>query len=115
MITSIFEIFCSTFCGSKYRLLGFVRGGPGVRNEFLMLFIGLLHVTVIKVEYSPGARDWPAFALAGVALAGASLVVSSPLISGVLGAAGFAVAWSAPELIKQKERVKKGGYPKKGR
>ena len=45
MITSIFEIFYSTFCGSKYRLLGFIGGGPGVSNELLMLFIGLLHVS----------------------------------------------------------------------
>ena len=42
---SMFKIFCSTFCGSKYRLLRFIGGGPGVSNEFLMFFIGLLHVT----------------------------------------------------------------------
>jgi len=77
------------------------------------ILIGLLHVAVIKVEYHLGAKYWPAFALAGVALVGASLVVSSPLISGVLGAAGFAVAWSAPELVKQRERVEKGWYPRK--
>jgi hypothetical protein len=53
------------------------------------IIIGLLHVAVIKVEYHLGARYWPAFALAGVALVGASFVVSSPLISGVLGTAGF--------------------------
>ena len=77
------------------------------------ILIGLLHVAVIKVEYHLGARYWPAFALAGVALVATSLSVSSPLISGVLGAAGFAVTWSAHELIKQRERVEKGGYPKK--
>lgn len=77
------------------------------------IIIGLLHVAVIKVEYHLGARYWPAFALAGVALVGASFVVSSPLISGVLGTAGFVVAWSAPELIKQRERVEKGWYPRK--
>lgn len=60
-----------------------------------------------------GARYWPAFALAGVALVASSIVVESPVISGVLGAAGFAVAWSAPELIKQRDRVEKGWYPKK--
>jgi hypothetical protein len=72
------------------------------------ILIGLLHVAVIKVEYHLGARYWPAFALAGVALVTSSVVSESPLISGVLGAAGFAVAWSAPELIKQRERVEKG-------
>ncbi len=77
------------------------------------IIIGLLHVAVIKVEYHLGARYWPAFALAGVALVRASFVVSSPLISGVLGTAGFVVAWSAPELIKQRERVEKGWYPRK--
>jgi hypothetical protein len=79
------------------------------------ILIGLLHVAVIKVEYHLGAKYWPAFALAGIALVAASLLASNPIISGVLGAAGFAVAWSAPELIKQKERVKKGWYPKKER
>ena len=77
------------------------------------ILIGLLHVAVIKVEYHLGSKYWPAFALAGVALVAASLLVSSPIISGVLGAAGFAVAWSVPELIKQRERVEKGRYPKK--
>ena len=77
------------------------------------ILIGLLHVTVIKVEYHLGAGYWPAFALAGVTLIAASLIVTSPIISGILGAAGFAVAWSAPELIKQRKRVEKGWYPKK--
>ena len=45
MITSIFEISCSTFCGSKYRLLGFVKGRFGVGNQFLMFLIGRLHVS----------------------------------------------------------------------
>ncbi len=78
------------------------------------ILISFLNGAVIKVEYHLGARYWPAFALAGVALVGASFVVSSPLISGVLGAAGFAVAWSAPELYKQREWVEKGWHPKKG-
>ncbi len=56
------------------------------------ILIDLLHVAAIKVEYHLGARYWPAFDLAGVALVGASLVVTSPLISDILGAAGFAVA-----------------------
>ena len=42
---SIFKISCSTFCGSKYGLLGFIRARFGVSNEFLVLLIGLLHVT----------------------------------------------------------------------
>ncbi len=77
------------------------------------ILIGLLHVAVIKVEYHLGARYWPAFALAGVALVASSMVVESLLFSDVLGAAGFAVAWSAPELIKQRERIEKSWFPKK--
>jgi len=66
--------------------------------------ISFLNGAVIKVEYHLGARHWPIFALTGVALVEPSVVVESPLASGILGAAGFAVAWSAPELIKQRER-----------
>jgi hypothetical protein len=53
----------------------------------------------------------PTFALAGVALVGASLIISSPLISDVLGATDFAVVWSSPERIRK--RVEKGWYPRK--
>jgi hypothetical protein len=77
------------------------------------ILIGFLYIAVIKVEYHLGARYWPAFTIPGVAFVGASLVVSSPLTSGLLGTAGFAAAWSAPELIKQREQVEKGWYPKK--
>ena len=77
------------------------------------ILIGLLHVAVIKVEYHLGAEYWPALAIAGMVLLGASVLFVSPLISGVLGAADFAVAWSAPELIKQRERVEKGWFPGK--
>jgi hypothetical protein len=68
------------------------------------ILIGFLNGAVIKVEYHLGVRHWPIFALAGVALVASSIVVESPLKSGIPGAAGFAVAWSAPELIKQRER-----------
>ncbi|MBC8224683.1 DUF4491 family protein [Candidatus Bathyarchaeota archaeon] len=53
---------------------------------------------------------WPAFALAGVALVMSSMVVENRLISNVLRAAGYAVAWSTPEIIKQRE---KGWYPRR--
>jgi urease accessory protein UreE len=68
------------------------------------ILISFLNGAVTKVEYHLGARHWPYIVRAGVALVESSIVVESPLVSGLRRAAGFAVAWSAPELIKQRER-----------
>lgn len=78
------------------------------------LLIGVLHVAVVKVEFHFGAKAWPVFALTGIVMALGSLFTSNVLISVLLGISGFMFAWSAPELIKQKERVEKGWYPRKG-
>jgi hypothetical protein len=77
------------------------------------LLIGVLHVAVVKIEFHYGAKAWPIFALAGTAMALGSLFTSNVLLSVILGISGFMFAWSAPEIIKQKERVEKGWYPKK--
>jgi hypothetical protein len=77
------------------------------------LLIGVLHVAVVKIEFHYGARAWPIFALIGAGMALGSLFTSNVLLSVILGISGFMFAWSAPELIKQKERVEKGWYPRK--
>lgn len=78
------------------------------------LLIGVLHVAVVKVEFHYGAKAWPAFAFIGIVMALGSFFTSNVLVSVLLGISGFMFAWSAPELIKQKERVEKGWYPRKG-
>jgi len=77
------------------------------------ILIGFLHIAVLKVEYHVGSHVWPVFAVLGVLFIGGSLFASDTVVSGMLGITGFLLAWSAPELIKQRERVEKGWYPKK--
>ena len=74
---------------------------------------GALHIIVVKVEYHIGAGVWPIFLVMGAIAIAGSIIVSDVLTSCILGASGFLLAYSAPELIKQKERVAKGWYPKK--
>jgi hypothetical protein len=82
-------------------------------GAIIFALIGVLHIVVVKVEYHIGARVWPIFlVLGGITIVG-SIMVSDVLTSCILGVAGFSLAYSAPELVKQKERVAKGWYPKK--
>ena len=53
------------------------------------LIIGLFHPIVIKGEYYFGTRCWWWFAVAGVALIVAALLVESVLASALLGVTGF--------------------------
>jgi len=78
----------------------------------VFLMIGLFHPLVIKAEYYFGTKCWPCFAIAGIAALVASLFVSNTLISVLLGAFAFSAFWSIHELFKQRERVKKGWFPK---
>jgi hypothetical protein len=41
-----------------------------------------------------------------------SLLIDDTFLSGGFGILGFALLWSIYELFKQKERVKKGWFPK---
>ncbi len=76
------------------------------------LIIGLFHPIVIKVEYYFGTRVWWAFLVAGVALIALSMMAQSIILSTVLGVTAFSSFWSILELIHQRERVKKGWFPK---
>ncbi len=76
------------------------------------LIIGLFHPIVIKVEYYFGTRVWWAFLVAGVALIVLSMMAQSIILSTILGVTAFSSFWSILELIHQRERVKKGWFPK---
>ncbi len=76
------------------------------------LIIGLFHPIVIKVEYYFGTRVWWAFLVAGVALIALSMMAQSIILSTILGVTAFSSFWSILELIHQRERVKKGWFPK---
>ncbi len=75
------------------------------------LIIGLFHPIVIKAEYYFGVRCWWVFLVVGLALLGVSLLVSSMILSMLLGVVGVSSLWSILEIFEQRERVKKGWFP----
>ena len=76
------------------------------------LCIGLFHPLVIKAEYYFGVKSWWAFLLGGLAFLAGSLLVEKFEVSVLLGVLAFSSFWSILELFKQKERVRKGWFPK---
>jgi hypothetical protein len=67
--------------------------------------IGVLHFAVVKIERVIGSHIWPWFVVLGLVFGVASVMVSDVLASALLRVSGFLLAWSGPELRKQKERV----------
>lgn len=76
------------------------------------LIIGVFHPIVIKAEYYFGAGCWWVFLLWGILFCGLSFMVEGMIVSTILGVIGFSSFWSILELIHQKERVRKGWFPK---
>lgn len=77
------------------------------------LTIGLFHPIVIKTEYHFGVRVWWVFLVLGLVGVIASLVVENTILSTLLGVFAFSSFWSIKELFEQRERVRKGWFPKK--
>ena len=77
------------------------------------LIIGVFHPIVIKTEYYFGTRPWWIFLLLGLGCIVGALFVESALASALLGVTGFSSLWTILELFEQKERVKKGWFPKR--
>jgi hypothetical protein len=76
------------------------------------LCIGLFHPIVIKAEYYLGVRCWWLFLLVAVICIVGSLLTTTIIPSTILGVVAFSSLWSILELFKQRERVKKGWFPK---
>lgn len=76
------------------------------------LVIGVFHPIVIKFEYYYGTKHWWIFLLAGMLFLAASLWNENVVASSVLGVVGCSCLWSILEVFEQKERVKKGWFPK---
>lgn len=74
--------------------------------------IGIFHPLVIKGEYYFGVKCWPAFLLVGLACCVGSVWVMNTYISVILGVVAFSCFWSIIELFEQRERVRKGWFPK---
>ncbi len=53
------------------------------------------------------------FLILGIGLIVLSLIIDNVYLSGGLGIGGLTFLWGILELFQQKERVKKGWFPKK--
>lgn len=85
----------------------------GIITGFVtFLIIGLFHPLVIKGEYYFGVRCWWAFLVAGIVTGALSLIVSNLYCSIILGVVSFSSFWSILEVFEQRERVRKGWFPK---
>ena len=77
------------------------------------LIIGLFHPIVIKTEYYTGTRFWWVFLVMGILCIAAALFVENVIASSILGVFGASFLWSIGERFEQKERVRKGWFPKR--
>ncbi len=75
------------------------------------LIIGLFHPLVIKGEYYFGEKIKWAFLVAGVLIIIPAVMVSSIVLSALLGVTSFSCFWSIKEVKEQVERVRKGWFP----
>lgn len=76
------------------------------------LIIGLFHPICIKCEYYFGVRCWWAFLLAGLVMAVLSLIASDTFVSVICGVVAFSSFWTIGELFEQRNRVRKGWFPR---
>ena len=77
------------------------------------LVIGIFHPIVIKSEYWFGVRIWWAFMLSGIAAMAVSLLCENVVWSSIAGVWSASSFWSIGELFHQRERVRKGWFPKR--
>lgn len=76
------------------------------------LIIGLFHPIVIKSEYYWGVKCWWWFLILGLISLAASIFISNFITSMILGVLGITLLWSILEIFEQRERVRKGWFPK---
>ena len=76
------------------------------------LCIGVFHPIDIKAEYYWGVRCWWLFLLFGIGCLAGSLFANGVVPAALMGVAGFSSLWSIIELFKQRERVRKGWFPR---
>ena len=74
--------------------------------------IGIFHPIVIKAEYYLGSKCWWMFLIAGLLCCVLSLIIDNLIGSTLLGVTAFSCFWSILELKQQRERVRKGWFPK---
>ena len=90
----------------KYGLEGLVIGA------LTFVIIGVFHPLVSKGEYYFGTRIWWFFLIGGIAGLAASLSIDNVALSAAAGVFAFSCFWSIKEVFEQRERVRKGWFPK---
>ena len=65
-----------------------------------------------RLNTTGGVRCWWLFLLFGLGCIVASLLAKGVVLAALLGVAGFSSLWSIIELFKQRERVRKGWFPR---
>ena len=74
--------------------------------------IGIFHPIVIKTEYYFGTRPWWVFLLAGIGAIVGAFFIENVFAASLLGVTGFSCLWAILELFEQRQRVRKGWFPK---
>ncbi len=94
---------------SQYHLTGLAIG------LCTFLVIGIFHPIVIKCEYyfGAGCRWW--FAVLGAAMCAVSVAVADLFWSVLAGVVAFSAFWSIGEIKEQRERCRKGWFPRNPR
>lgn len=77
----------------------------------VFLSIGICHPAVIKMEYYLGKKSWWLWLIVGLIVSCASLFVSNPTVSTILGGFAFSCFWGILEMHQQEQRVVKGWFP----
>jgi len=83
-----------------------------VLGFFMIIITYLGHIFIIKGGYYVGTKLWPLFLILGLLSIIGSLFVKNVILSGILGIIGLVFLWSIYEIFLQKERVRKGWFPK---
>lgn len=91
---------------NSYHLLGLTIG------LITFLIIGFFHPLVIKGEYYLGVKAWWIFLVMGIVSGVASVMAGDVLLSSSFGVVAFSSFWSIKEVYEQRERVRKGWFPK---
>ena len=91
---------------NEWHLLGLTAGLA------TFIIIGLFHPVVIKCEYYFGVKCWWWFAILGVVMCVLSYCLDDVLISILCGVTGFSSFLTIKEIFDQRERVRKGWFPK---
>ena len=74
--------------------------------------IGIFHPIVIKTEYYFGTRPWWVFLLAGIGAIVGAFFIENVFAASLLGVTGFSCLWCILALFEQRQRVRKGWFPK---